>query len=208
MLTWAHRQAFLLDEARGDLEDGVDARPCLLAFRGEDALLVAFLRAHVRGGHVDALFEVLSLAVPLGADRLALSLAGRAWSLRDPLPPVIDGLGDLRQRVLCVEQVDGTGGRIVMDTTAVPFEQDAGGQVIWLPPLDTAGTLSRVASALAASLHHRGRMEASMNRLRRRAVHLADLGHTLGLSPAVHDRLFGADEPVTAAGRPAGSTGS
>ena len=43
--------------------------------------------------------EALAGLLPLGADRLAAALPGRAWSLDDPVVPVSDD-GDLRQRVL------------------------------------------------------------------------------------------------------------
>ncbi len=195
MTQWEGRRAFLLDEARDDLERGEEVRPCLLAWRGDRPLLVAYLRPYRRGGHVDALVEVLSVAAPLGADRLALSVGGRAWSLRDPVTPVIDGVGDLRQRVVVLEQVDATSGRIVMGTLAVPFRLDDRRQVTWLPPVDSEETISRACTALAASIHHRGRFAAEPDRIRRRAQACVAAGHQLALSAPVHDELFGEDGP-------------
>jgi len=195
MTQWEGRRAFLLDEARDDLERGEEVRPCLVAWRGDRPLLVAYLRPYRRGGLVDALVEVLSVAVPLGADRLALSVSGRAWSLRDPVPAVIDGVGDLRQRVVVLEQVDGTSGRIAMETLAVPFRLDDRGRVTWLPPVDGEETISRASTALAASIHHRGRFAAEPDRVRRRALACVAAGHLLALAAPVHDELFAGDAP-------------
>lgn len=189
MVGWEGRRAFLLEEARDDLERGEDVRPRLVAWRGENPLLVAYLRAFRRGGHIDALVEVLSVAVPLGADRLAMSVGGRAWSLRDPVPPVIEGVGDLRQRVVCVEQVDGSSRRTVMETMAVPYTLDGGRRVTWLPPVDAEDTISRVATALAAALHHRARFAAPIERVRERAVSCVEVGHLVAFSMAAHGQL-------------------
>jgi hypothetical protein len=189
MVGWEERRAYLLTEARQDLEVAGEVRPCLLAFQGTAPLLVAYLRAHDHGRHLDALFEVLTVAAPLGADRLALSLAGRAWSLHDPIAPVIPGLGDLRQRVLCIEEAVTRRDRVHLSTAAIPYHQAEDGTVTWLPPIDSTGAISRVATTLAAALHHRGRLAAPPATIRRRALHCTALGHLLALATPAYDRL-------------------
>lgn len=105
--TWADQADLLADLALIDLADG-QIRPTLSAFRDDDPLLLATLRPFPPAGYHDPIIEVGALAMALGADRLALSLSGRAWSTRDPIPPVLDDVGDLRQHVLVVHLVDGT----------------------------------------------------------------------------------------------------
>lgn len=77
----------------------------LCAHRGDDPLFLALLRPYPKGEHLEAVEELLTLALPLGADRIAFCSTGRAWSMDDPVPPVSSD-GDIRQRVLIVGQGD------------------------------------------------------------------------------------------------------
>lgn len=104
---WTDQPQLLADLAAGDLEAGIDIRPTLIAFVADEPLFLATLRPFAKGGHHDPIMEVAALALGLGATRIALSLAGRAWSTRDPVPPVVEGVGDLRERVLVVHAADG-----------------------------------------------------------------------------------------------------
>lgn len=79
----------------------------LLAHRGDEPLFLALLRLYGHGDHLDPLREALTLATPLGADRVAFCSTGRAWSMDDPVAPVCDD-GDLRQRVIVVCQGDAS----------------------------------------------------------------------------------------------------
>lgn len=93
--------------ADGDLRRCCDTiHPRLFAFEGRELLVVVELRPFPRGGYRQPLREALNVVVPLGADRLVLSIGGRAWSLDDPIPPVTADV-DLRQRVLVVHTADG-----------------------------------------------------------------------------------------------------
>lgn len=183
MQQWARVQHFLVDEATRDLNDHGDIRPCLVAFTGVRPLFVAFLRSFAPGEHAEALIELLALAAPLGADRLALSLGGRAWSLADPIPPVLDD-GDLRQRVLCTTQADGAGGVISVTSRVHPFTL-AGGCVTWLETIETDGGEGWTLSALRLAVEHRASMTATADDICRQARRCAHLGHLLGLDPTV-----------------------
>lgn len=182
---WHSRHLFLLDEARADLTGGAPVRNCLLAFAGEAPLLVAWLRPFAPGAHKPALVEVLALALPLGADRLAVSMPGRMWSLADPIPPCLPGVGDLRQRVVVVEEADASRGRVVAATTAYPYEVGDDGAPAWLDPLAEDAVVGPVAGLLAQALA--GGLTASDVELRRQARRLADLGHLVALAPDVLD---------------------
>src|SRR5687768_6452757 len=134
MQRWDDVEAFLLAEATADLTDGEDVAPCLVAFDSNELLLVAFLRSFAKGEYADPLIELMALTGPLGADRLALSIAGRAWSLDDPVVPVVPEVGDLRQRVLAVHRIDGTGPQTTATTALHPFTR-VDGEPRWEPPV-------------------------------------------------------------------------
>jgi hypothetical protein len=88
IMQWDEVEQFMIAEAERDLEAGNEVRPCFAAFACEAPLVLAFLRPFPKGGYHDPLIELLALAAPLNADRLKLSLSGRAWSMDDPIPPV------------------------------------------------------------------------------------------------------------------------
>jgi hypothetical protein len=188
MQTWADRVVFLMEEACRDLETGLQVRPCLVAMAGDERLFVAFLRPFMRGEPMDPLIELLALAAPLGADRLALSISGRAWSLKDPLPPVLPGVGDLRQRVLTILEADGTDGSVLPRTTVVPFDLVSGG-VHWGTPHVEEGEAGPISSALVLAVHHRRDFQADDREIRKQAARCSRLGHLLAFAEPVFDRL-------------------
>jgi hypothetical protein len=104
--TWEQAEGFLLDLAASDLAAGAWPLPTLFACIDDEAVAVDTLRPFDDDGPVPALVEVLALLLPLGVNRVALLLPGRAWSTLDPIPPVAED-GDLRARVLMVVQADG-----------------------------------------------------------------------------------------------------
>ncbi len=103
---WTDVETFLLEEARHDLAAGVGPLPTLAAGIDDEVVALDTLRPFDGTGPVPAVVEVLALLLPLGVNRVALRLSGRAWSTLDPIPPVSDA-GDLRARVLVLVQADG-----------------------------------------------------------------------------------------------------
>lgn len=188
MPQWDDRHEFLREEARLDLEDCGEARPCLLAFAGPNPLLIAFLREFDKGEHLDALIEVLALVMPLGADRLALSISGRAWSLDDPVPPVVPGVGDLRQRMLIVQEADGSRGRPRLSSTGYAFDV-VDGRVEWGESLSTEEETGPLVRILGISVAKRGRLRATDHQLREQAERCVDLGHMILAATPVLTRL-------------------
>ena len=188
MQRWDDVEAFLVEEAAEDLREGLDVRPCLVAYDGSDGLFTAFLRDFPKGGYSDPIIELLALAMPLGADRLALSVSGRAWSMDDPLPPVVDGVGDLRQRVVCVTQVDGTGDVPRVISSMHPFEV-RGGRVRWEPAVRSGAPEGWLTEALALAVQQRAALRASPRDMRRQARRCVRLGHLLGVSDVAARRL-------------------
>lgn len=188
MQHWSDVEQFLIAEAAADLEAGDPVRPCLVAFDGDEPLFTAFLRDFPKGDYDAPVIELLALAGPLGANRLALSIAGRAWSLEDPLPPVVDGLGDLRQRVVCVTLVDGTGAGVDVTSSLHPYDLTEGG-VTWGAVARESRPQGWLTSALALVAERGAELSASVRDLRRQARRCVALGHLLGLSEVAARRM-------------------
>lgn len=189
MRQWDERRDFLLEEAAFDQEFGVDVRPGFLAYAGSHPLFVAFLRPFLKGQHMDAVIELLALAAPLDADRLAVSIGARAWSLDDPIPPVIPGVGDLRQRVLVIEEVDGSTGRARGCSLAYPWSLE-GGRVRWSDPLESTDVTGPLGQMLRVAVARRRELSADTASIREQAERCARLGHLIALAEPVNDRLL------------------
>ena len=185
---WEEAEPFLIERAAEDLRSGGEVHPCLVAFAGVHPLLVAWLRPFAKDAYADPMTELLALAVPLGANRLAASFGGRATSLSDPVPPVCEGVGDLRQRVLCIERADAVGRRVRASSTMLAFDLLAG-QVGWGQRLDHDGPTGWINAAMAAALQGRRRLRAEAGQIREQALRCDRLGHRMVLAPAALARL-------------------
>ncbi|MDQ4130230.1 MAG: hypothetical protein M3133_04450 [Actinomycetota bacterium] len=185
MQRWDDLDRFFIEEATLDLQAGVGVVPCLAAFRGERPLFLAFVRSFEPGAYARPLTELLALAGPLAADRLAVSLAGRAWSLNDPIPPVTVDT-DLRQPVLIIQRVDAHGRPPGGGSTLVPFEP-VDGTVRWGQARNLDLPEGWIARALVLTCSRQFR--ASLADSRRQAVRCVVLGHRLLLAPDVAEQL-------------------
>lgn len=181
MQAWGDRETYLLDEARRDLEGNADVRPCLLAMVGDQPLMTAFLRGFARGRHLDALIEVVALAAPLGADRLALSLPGRAWYLDDPPPPIL-------RDVIVLEEVDAAAGPPRSTSSAFGYHLDGSG-LRWAAPLRHSGLSGSTSTALLVAVRERHRLRATDAELRQQAARCVLLGHLVAFARPVFQRL-------------------
>ena len=188
----------LLGFAQDDLGRDGAVEPVLVAFRGDQERLVAWLRPFPKGGYRRPIEELVALAVPLGADRYAAMFGGRAWSVDDPVPPVTAD-GDLRQRVVSITAVDGSarGEEPVHRNVLAPFELgdpgdpgevgEGSGPVRWgtriehdLPVLE-----SWIPWALDAAARAPEAFTASPALLRDQAERCTRLGHDVYLAPDV-----------------------
>lgn len=179
MQRWHHLDRFFIEEAARDLEAGLAVTPCLAAFRGERPLFVAFVRPFNPGAYAEPLTELLALAAPLKADRLAVSIAGRAWSLEDPIPPVTDDV-DLRQRVLVIQRIDGCRRPPRGGSTIVPVDHVDGTMRLGEPAvLDLPeGWIGQALLLTVGSKLH-----ATATDVRRQAIRCLARGHQLALAP-------------------------
>lgn len=186
---WHAVDRFTVEMATHDLEERGEAHPLLVACTGDGLSFFAFLRWFPKGAYADPMIELLSLAMALGTDRLAFSITGRLTSLEDPVPPVTDD-GDLRQRALIVESVDGAAGPPRQHSMIHPFTV-VGGRVAWSEPLRLTGGQGWIADALRLSVERRRDLTrlATDDDIRAQVVRCADLGHDLYLGAAVQERL-------------------
>lgn len=188
MERWDEVERFLVGEAEMDLKETGAVRPCLVGSRGDRGIVLAWLRGFKRGAYHAAFVELIALAVPLGVDRLAVSLGGRAWSLADPVPPVADGAGDLRQRVLLVHQVDGHRRRAETTTRIHPFSL-RGGEIHWEEPLNPGPPEGWIPGALEVAIGQRHALQSDDETIREQAERCAALGHVLAFGEDVAGRL-------------------
>lgn len=184
MQRWDQVRDFLIDQATADLQQADGVHPCLAAFRGDEPLAAVFLRPFERGAYRDPVVEVLGLALALRADRLALSVAGRAWSLDDPVVPVLPD-ADLRQTVLVIEQADGhRRDPPRCRSVLVPYTV-RGGRVTWDSAVDPGVADGWIPAALRAAAGVTDRTPARRAQVRAQAERCVDLGHVVALAPQV-----------------------
>lgn len=183
--TWTHATMLLLGSAADDLEAGAAPSPTVAAYRGDDPLAVTTLRPFGPGELLQALIEILALLIPLGADRVALSVTGRAWSPDNPVSTGDDEV-DRRAHVLVLTFADAHGRACSTRTEVHPFEQETHG---WCfdPPLEPGKppAAAGVEDALAALLDDRADVVASTTD-RMVAAQLGRvllLGHLIALAP-------------------------
>lgn len=188
MQRWEDIEQFLQAEAARDLVVGDPVRPAIAAFRGDQPLLLAFLRPHAKGAYRQPMIEILTIAGGLGADRLLASFGGRAWSLEDPIPPVVAGVGDLRQRVVTMHRVDGAGEELRADDVVWPVDV-IDGKVRWGTRLDQEPAVGWIPQVLRVIVEHRAQLAAADDELCEQILRCDRLGHLVGLGPGVAERL-------------------
>jgi hypothetical protein len=188
---WDDVTDHLLALATLDLEDGLPPRPTLVAYEGERLVALVGMRPFGPGEVATALAELLGLLLPLGIDRVALGVPGRAWSLDDPIPPVIDD-ADLRRTVLTVLTADRRRGAPELDGWLFPYERDAEEGLVWHDGRHV-GPPDGPATEVLRSLLHRFRASRrgerptteSVLRFARCVLH----GHAIQLAPELVEHL-------------------
>lgn len=189
-VSWADALPGLVALSADDLLQDRIPIPTVLAFAGDQPIGVVGLRPFGPGGAGQALLEVLSLLVPLGADRLAFAATGRIWSVDDPIPPVCDA-GDLRQRAIVVALADAHEGPCRLTTSVHPFE-GSGARLTLSPPLTIEGDappgdgpVGATASVLVGALEQRTQLQelAQPADLVAQLGRVLLLGHDLALAP-------------------------
>lgn len=194
---WGDVHELFTVEAEEDLRTLGEAVPRLAAFRGDTLLFVADIRPSDDGDRLQPLVELLALALPLDADRLAFCASGRAWSFDDPVPPVVPGGPDLRQRVLATTRADGHRKRPRTTTTVRPFDLVDGG-IRWEDEFDPGPGEGWIAEVLVAALRGRRRLAGPSEEIRRQAERCIELGHRIGFAPETAAALWLPSDRTTA----------
>lgn len=176
--------------------------PRLFALEGDEPVAIVELRPFGPGAGHGPLREALDLVTPFGADRAAVAIGGRAWSLDDPVPPVTAG-ADLRQRVLTVLTVDGR--RVDPPETRswlYPYDH-VDGRPDWHPRVEMPGApagwvAETVVNALRRRPRRRARRLATGQGLRRTMERCLAAGHEVGLGPVAAARMIADLDPDAA----------
>jgi hypothetical protein len=134
--------------------------------------------------------ELLALLLPLGADRVAMSLPGRAWSTRDPIVPVVDDV-DLRATVLVLLDADACDGPCRIASAVHPVTAGASWHID--PPLaPEESPQAPLADALRILLDARDELSAPDDggaALAAQYGRVLLLGHDLVLAPEAALRI-------------------
>ncbi len=154
---WDSVSDILRIEAERDLRHAGQPGLYVAAADGDAALLVARSRPFDEGDHLRPVIELVALAVALGADRVAVAIGGRAWSLDDPIPPTA-GAVDLRQPVLAVHLADGHGDHVELATQVHTWQLEDG-DVVWDEIADTGGAAGVIADLLHSVLDGLGHFD-------------------------------------------------
>ncbi|MFU8839181.1 MAG: hypothetical protein ACNA8R_00480 [Nitriliruptoraceae bacterium] len=191
--TWDEVPAYLLEVAHRDLGVAPVPLPSLVAFAGDRPIAIGVLRPFDANGPVPALIELLALLLPLGVDRLALTLTGRAWSSEDPVPPVCED-GDLRQPVLVLITADASRGTCALTSelrAILPEDDPSAGWRLGEGLTGDELPEAPLVDALRILLDHRDELtdETSDEALVTQLGRILLLGHALALAPEPTERL-------------------
>jgi hypothetical protein len=204
---WDEVELDLRVEATLALDGGGAPQPVLAAFRGPEPLGVAGLRPFAHDGLLTALVEIMALLLPLGADRVALALAGRPEPQAGGAVRIV--LSDAELAVergalaLLAISVEARGpGPCRLRSRLHPLVREEG-RWHWRP--DDAADLDarscEVTSALATLVDGRGTLadeDPAAGRLHHQLARCLLRGHRVALAPGVAARL----EPDRSGGGP------
>jgi hypothetical protein len=181
--SWIDASAALLAFASDDLDSGGVPLPMLLAFEGDEPHAMVTLRPFEPDDLLQALVEVLSLLLPMGADRLACSLPTRG-----PAGPGHEF--DVRHLLLVM--ADGHLGPCRTTLTLRPGVSTAQGWQ-WDEPLEELSMAdTSLPAALSVLLDAREELVTGPSSELRLAAQLGRvllLGHELIVAPSLARRL-------------------
>lgn len=181
--TWTDASETLLAFAADDLDNGGVPLPMLLAFEGDEPHALVTLRPFGPDELLHAMIEVLSLLLPMGADRLACSLPARSPAGPDH---------DLDARHLLLVLADGQNGPCRTELSLRPGTPTPDGWR-WQEPLeDVTGVDGSLSGALSVLLDARDELVTGPSAELRLAAQFGRvllLGHELVVAPRLARRL-------------------
>jgi len=180
MHRWEDVEWWLRHLAADDLRTTGGVRPTLVAFAGRRPLLLVRCRAFADGEGAAAVREILDIAVPLGADRVAMSFGGSAWELHGPArsPKAHDPTVARDVVVIAVTQRGDDG--VNTHCTLHSIERGRAGPVI-AAAHDTSPVGGWLPATLTEALAARSAAPPSPEVITAQAMHSITLGHELHL---------------------------
>ncbi len=183
MRHWDDVEAWLRQLAEDDMRHDGRIRPTLVAFATRRPLLMVRCRAFAAGEGAAALREILDIALPLGADRIAMSFGGRAWKVDGDARPRHDR-STLREILLIAVAERNSEG---VDLRCILHEID---RARCGPAIERSSDTHPVAGwlprTLTTALAARTGVPTSREVIAARAVHSITLGHQLHVPDGQH----------------------
>lgn len=178
MHRWEDVEWWLRHLAADDLRTTDSVRPTLVAFAGRRPLLLVRCRAFAAGEGAAAVREILDIAVPLGADRIAMSFGGSARRLDGPArsPAHDDPAVTCDVVVIAVTQ---RGDDEVDTRCTLHFVRRGRTGPVIAPPHHTSPVGGWLRATLAEALAARPATPPSPEVIAAQAVHSITLGHEL-----------------------------
>jgi hypothetical protein len=183
--SWTDATDTLLAFASDDLDAGGVPLPMLVAFEGDEPHALVTLRPFEPGEMLQALVEILSLLLPLGADRLVCSLPARG-------PTGTGHEQELDARYLLLITADGHVGPCRTDLALCPGEPTAQGWRWGQPVPELADPHNPLPAALSVLLDARDELVTGPSgelRLAAQFGRVLLLGHELVVAPRLARRL-------------------
>lgn len=183
MRNWDDVEAWLRHVAEDDMRHDGCIRPTLVAFATHRPLLMVRCRAFAAGEGATALREILDIALPLGADRIAMSFGGRAWKVDGDARPRADR-STLRD-ILLIAVAERHDEGVALHCTLHEIECARCGPAIERSS-DTHPVAGWLPRTLTSALAARTGVSASREVIAARAVHSITLGHELHVPDGQH----------------------
>jgi hypothetical protein len=178
MHRWEDVEWWLCHLAADDLRTTDHVRPTLVAFAGRRPLLLVRCRAFAAGEGAAAVREILDIAVPLGADRIAMSFGGSARQLHGPAPSPAHDDPAVTRDVVVIAVTQRGDDEIDTRCTLHYVERARAGSVIAAPhPTSPVG--GWLPAMLAEALAARPATPPSPEIIAAQAMYSITLGHVL-----------------------------
>ena len=191
---WDQAHHLLLSGATEDLDRGHPPLPVLAAAIDEELVALGVLRPFdATEGPLPPVVELLALLLPLGVDRIALLLPGRAWQQDEPAGDGLGGNGSTgdAQHVVVLVVADGRESPCRLQAELREIEWCDGTEVLGPPRAADDPQDSPLLAALQLLLERRRELvdDAHTTSILGQLARILLLGHELAMAPDLHAEL-------------------